>query len=66
VAAGVHDYPWERCWQDHRRGSFAGFAVTVIASTMVEQTARGDEMFVAMARRHSRHALDLGAGELLA
>ena len=65
AAAGVRDYPWERCWQDYRRGAFAGFAVTVIASTMVEQTQRGDEMFVAMARRHSRHALDLGAGELL-
>jgi hypothetical protein len=32
---------------------------------MVEQTARGDEMFVVMARRHSRHALDLGADRLL-
>jgi len=65
-ASGVAGYPWERCWEDYRRGSFAGFAVTVIASMMVEQTARGDEMFVAMARRHARHALDLGAGELLA
>lgn len=63
--AGVDDYPFERCWQDYRWGSFAGFAVTVIASMMVVRTERGDEMFVAMARRHARHALDLGAGELL-
>jgi aminoglycoside phosphotransferase (APT) family kinase protein len=63
--AGVADYGWDRCWNDYRRGAFAGFAVTVIASMMVEQTERGDEMFVAMARRHSRHALDLGADEFL-
>ena len=64
--AGVVDYDWESCFRDYRRGAFAGSAVTVIASMMVEQTERGDEMFVAMARRHSRHALDLGAEEFLA
>jgi hypothetical protein len=63
--AGVEGYPLERCWQDYRRGTFAGFAVTVVASMLVQQTERGDEMFVAMARRHARHALDLGAEELL-
>ena len=63
--AGVRRYPFERCWADYRRGTFAGFAVTVIASMMVQQTERGDEMFIAMARRHSRHALDLGADEFL-
>ena len=46
-------------------GAFAGFVVTVVASMIVERTARGDEMFVAMARRHARHALDLGAADLL-
>lgn len=64
--AGVSGYAWEACWQDYRRGAFSGFAVTIIASMMVQQTERGDEMFVAMARRHARHALDLGAGDLLA
>jgi hypothetical protein len=63
--AGITGYDWERCWADYRRGSFAGFAVTIIASMMVEQTERGDEMFVAMASRHSRHALDLDADEFL-
>jgi hypothetical protein len=63
--AGVGDYPFERCWIDYTRGTFAGFVVTVIAALMVQQTERGDEMFIAMARRHSRHALDLGAEELL-
>jgi len=33
---------------------------------MVERTDRGDEMFTAMARRHARHALDLGTEEFLA
>jgi hypothetical protein len=63
--AGVSDYSFERCWGDYRRGAFAGFAVTVIASMMVERTERGDEMFVTMARRHSRHAIDLDAHEFL-
>ncbi len=65
TAAGVERYPFERCWNDYRRGAFAGFVVTVIASMVVQRTERGDEMFTAMARRHSRHALDLGADELL-
>lgn len=65
AARGVMDYPWEACWEDYRRGTFAGFGVTVIASMLVQQTDRGDEMFTAMAQRHSRHALDLGAGEFL-
>jgi hypothetical protein len=64
-AAGVRDYGWDRCWDDYRRGAFAGFAVTVVASMIVAETERGNEMFTVMARRHARHALDLGAAELL-
>jgi phosphotransferase family enzyme len=64
--AGVGGYPFERCWNDYRRGAFAGLVVTVVASMMVQQTERGDEMFIAMARRHSRHAIDLGAEEFMA
>ncbi|MCP5032782.1 MAG: phosphotransferase [Actinomycetia bacterium] len=63
--AGISDYAWDDCWNDYRRGTFAGFTVTVVAALLVVQTARGDEMFTAMARRHSRHALDLGAEEFL-
>jgi aminoglycoside/choline kinase family phosphotransferase len=62
---GIDGYDWVRCWRDYRRGTFAGFGVTVIASMLVQQTPRGDEMFTVMARRHSRHALDLNAGEFL-
>ncbi|MGD8415474.1 MAG: phosphotransferase [Pseudomonadales bacterium] len=66
VEAGIHDYDWARCWEDYRAGAFAGFGVTVIASMIVQQTPRGDEMFITMARRHARHALDHGADEFLA
>ncbi len=64
-AQGVRDYAWEQCWSDYRRGAFAGFAVTVIASVLVQETARGNDMFTAMASRHARHALDLGSAEFL-
>jgi len=65
VAAGARGYDADQCWNDYRRGVFAGFAVTVVAAPMVEQTERGDEMFTAMARRHARHAIDLGSHEFL-
>ncbi|MBM4382498.1 MAG: phosphotransferase [Deltaproteobacteria bacterium] len=64
-AGGVRGYAWDACWQDYRRGAFAGFAVTVVASVIVQGTARGNDMFTAMARRHARHALDLGSAEFL-
>jgi hypothetical protein len=65
MAAGIDGYSWQTCWQDYRRGTFSGFGVTVIASMIVEETQRGNEMFTTMARRHARHALDHHAGEFL-
>ena len=65
IHAGIAEYSWAECWTDYRRGAFAGFLVTVIASMIVQETARGNEMFVAMAQRHTRHAIDLGAAEFL-
>jgi aminoglycoside/choline kinase family phosphotransferase len=65
LEAGIENFGWNRCWEDYRRGSFSGFGVTVIASMIVQQTERGDEMFIAMATRHARHALDVGADEFL-
>jgi aminoglycoside phosphotransferase (APT) family kinase protein len=62
--AGI-DLEWDRCWDEYRRGTFAGFGVTVIASMIVQQTERGDRMFVTMARRHSQHAIDMGGEEFL-
>jgi hypothetical protein len=65
VAAGVRDYPWTTCWDDYRLGSWSGLVMAVGASMMVERTDRGDQMFLAMASRHARHALDLDADEIL-
>jgi hypothetical protein len=65
VARGVADYPWTTCWDDHRRGTWAGLVMAVGASMLVERTVRGDDMFMAMAHRHARHALDLDAPALL-
>ncbi|MGO8877086.1 MAG: phosphotransferase family protein [Acidimicrobiales bacterium] len=61
LAAGVSDYGWERCWTDYRRGTWSGLLMAVAASMLVERTERGDEMFLTMADRHARHALDLEA-----
>lgn len=65
LKAGVGDFSWEQCWHEYRRASFAGFGLTVVAAVAVQQTERGDAMFTMMARRHARHALDLGAHEFL-
>jgi len=65
IAAGIEGYNFDQCWRDYRRSSFAGFSVTVVASMLVQQTSRGDQMFLAMAQRHSQHAIDMGAEEFL-
>jgi hypothetical protein len=65
VAAGVDSYGWDRCWRDYRMGTWAGLIMAAGASMMVERTDRGDQMFLTMADRHARHALDLDAAELL-
>ena len=64
-AAGVAGYTWDTCWEEYRLGTFAGLLMAVGASMMVERTDRGDQMFLTMADRHARHALDLEAPDLL-
>jgi Phosphotransferase enzyme family len=59
VAFGVTGYDRDRCWEDYRRATLAGFHMAVLASMIVRRTERGDDMFVAMASRHGRHVLDL-------
>mgnify|MGYP003336758654 FL=1 len=49
----------EHVWSEYRRFTFAGFVMAVVASMIVKQTPRGDEMFMAMANRHGVHAADL-------
>lgn len=65
VEAGVTGFARDECWEAYRRATFHGLVITVVASTIVVETERGNDMFTAMARRHARHALDLGAEEYL-
>ena len=58
-------YTWDDCWAAYRRFSFAGVRRAVIASIIVVQTDRGDDMFMAMASRHAQQALELDALEFL-
>lgn len=64
-ARGVPDYPWETCWRDYRRTAFSGIVIAVIASMIVVQTPRGDDMFMAMTARHAQQILDLESESLL-
>lgn len=54
VVIDIHD-----AWSEYRKFTFAGYVMAVIASMIVKQTERGDDMFVAMANRHAQHAVDL-------
>jgi len=66
LAGGVAAYSWQRCWHDYRRGIWLGLIMAIAASMLVERTERGDQMFLTMAARHSRHALDLDAAAVIA
>jgi aminoglycoside/choline kinase family phosphotransferase len=65
LAAGVDGYGWDRCWRDYRMGAWSGLIMAVAAAMLVERTDRGDQMFLTMASRHARHALDLDAADTL-
>jgi hypothetical protein len=64
-AGGAGGLAWDRCWRDYRKFTFGGLLMAICASMLVVQTARGDEMFLTMARRHAAHVLDLEAIEFL-
>ena len=55
----------DACWADYRRYALGGLLMAIVASALVVRTERGDGMFVTMANRHGRHALDLDARALL-
>jgi aminoglycoside phosphotransferase (APT) family kinase protein len=65
ISAGVTGYDFDRCWTAYRNGTWSGLIMAIAASMLVERTERGDDMFMAMAHRHARHALDLDAPALL-
>jgi len=62
---GVDNYTFDECWNDYRLSSFAGLVMAVIASMIVNQTERGDEMFMTMLRRSADMALHLDGLDLL-
>ncbi len=62
---GVRYYSQEQLFQHYRWFSFFGLSVAFAAAMLVEQTERGDEMFLTMTRRHVDHILALDALDLL-
>ena len=65
LAAGDVELSWDDCWTGYRRHAFAGLTMAIVASMLVVRTDRGDQMFIAMAERAARHALDLETEALL-
>jgi hypothetical protein len=62
---GARGLGWTECWREYRRQSFFGILMAVIAPMIVQQTERGDRMFMTLLARHAQQVLDLGALELL-
>lgn len=52
-------------WTEYCRASFSGIIMAIVASALVRQTDRGDEMFLAMAERPADQVRDLDAESLL-
>ena len=65
ISYGITNYSFDSCWRDYRCSSLGGLVMAVIASMIVGQTDRGDEMFMAMARRSADMAIELEALALL-
>ena len=56
---------WDQCWTLYRHYAPAGLNMAVLVSTLVAETERGNDMFMAMATRSIRMCRDLDAFELL-
>jgi hypothetical protein len=55
----------EDCWRDYRRYAMGGLLMSIIGSTLVVRTDRGEDMFATMTNRHGIHAIDLDSGSFL-
>jgi aminoglycoside phosphotransferase (APT) family kinase protein len=64
-AAGVDGWSWDDCWRDYRYFSFFGLMMGIGASMLVEQTERGDEMFITNVRRAAAHVEAMEAFSLV-
>ena len=56
---------WDDCWRGYRWHAGAGLAMSVIASMIVGETQRGNEMFMTMAQRSMSMCEDLQSFSLL-
>lgn len=56
---------FDDCWLDYRRYAFGGLLMSIVGSTLVASTDRGDRMFAVMTNRHGMHAIDLGSEAFL-
>ena len=64
-ADGTPLLSFDEFWDAYRRFTWSGFVMAVLASMIVGQTDRGDEMFVTMANRHASQVVELEAVEFL-
>lgn len=62
---GVADYSFDALYDDYRYTCFYGMSVAFGAAMLVQQTERGDQMFLTMLRRHAAQARDNNALILL-
>jgi hypothetical protein len=60
IARGVPETDLAHIHDDYCRSAVAGFLMGVTAAMVVERTDRGDDMFLAMARRSAAMVLDHG------
>ena len=45
IDAGVHDYEFDRCWEDYRFGLFQATMVSVTGTMFAPRTKRGTRCF---------------------
>jgi Phosphotransferase enzyme family len=55
----------DQFWQQYCRDAYGGVIMAVIASQLVGASDRSEEMFLAMAERHTQHVLDVGSEQLI-
>jgi aminoglycoside/choline kinase family phosphotransferase len=65
LSHGVTGFSWEQCWRDYRRCSFTALVMAIASSMLVQQTDRGDQMFLASVQRACAQVDHLEALELL-
>ncbi|ANI40408.1 phosphotransferase [Mycolicibacterium vaccae] len=65
AALGASGVTLDEVREGVRRQSFFGVLMAIVSPMLVERTARGDEMFMAMIARNCQHVLDTDALALL-